>query len=315
MQRNGAELPRNLNTTMMKKKVMITGSSGFLGSRLALFLKDACDLLLPAHSELNICREEAVRAYLEEHRPDVVIHCAALSDTGYCEQHPEESHRVNVQGTVRVAKACKRTGARLVFMSSDQVYNGSPLSGPLKEADAIAPANVYGRHKLEAEQRALLNLPDSVGLRLTWMYDVPDCRLRQNRGLLLNLQRAHDEGTVVRAATHEFRGVTNVWEVIGNMSKAWDLPGGIYNFGCGNGMNSHELQLETARLMGLRDPSAWIRPDDERFCDRSRNLSMDCTAVGSHGIWFRDSLEGVEAALGCPFGQVAPHLPQALPRV
>ena len=147
------------------------------------------------------------------------------------------------------------------------------------------------------------------------MYDVPDCRLKPNRGLLLNLQRAHDEGTVVRAATHEFRGVTNVWEVVGNMPKAWDLPGGIYNFGCGNGMNSHELQLETARLMGLRDPSAWIRPDDERFCDRSRNLSMDCTAVGSHGIWFRDSLEGVEAALGCPFGQVAPYVPQALPLV
>ena len=51
MQRNGAGLPRNLNTTMMKKKVMITGSSGFLGSRLALFLKDACDLQPPALSK------------------------------------------------------------------------------------------------------------------------------------------------------------------------------------------------------------------------------------------------------------------------
>ena len=105
----------------MMLKIMITGSSGFLGCRLAYLLKERYDLLLPSHSELNVCREETVRAYIEEHRPDVVFHCAALSNTWYCEQHPEESHRVNVQGTVRLAKACKLTGAKLVFMSSDQV--------------------------------------------------------------------------------------------------------------------------------------------------------------------------------------------------
>lgn len=89
----------------MKRKILITGSSGFLGSRLAYHLKDRYDLLLPSHAELNVSREEAVKAYMEEHRPEVVIHSAALSNTWYCEQHPEESHRVNVQGTVRIAKA------------------------------------------------------------------------------------------------------------------------------------------------------------------------------------------------------------------
>ena len=145
------------------KKILITGGSGFLGSRLAYYYRDKYDLLLPSHRELNISREEVVKAYLEEHRPDAVIHCAALSNTWYCEQHPEESHRVNVQGTVRIAKACKLIGAKLVFMSSDQVYNGTPMLGPLKEEDVLQPINFYGRHKLEAEQRALWNLPDSVG--------------------------------------------------------------------------------------------------------------------------------------------------------
>ena len=285
----------------MKTKIMITGGRGFLGCRLALFLKDKCDLLLPTHGELNICREEAVKAYVEEHRPDIVVHCAALSNTWYCEQHPEESHRVNVQGTVRIAKACKLTGAKLVFMSSDQVYNGSPLPGPLQEEDALSPVNVYGRHKLEAEQRALLNLPDAVGLRLTWMYDLPNSRLKLNSNLLLNLQRACDEGTAVRAATHEFRGVTNVWEVVRNIPKACSLPGGIYNFGSGNTLNSYELQLKVARLLGLPDPSEWILPDEERFSDQNRNLTMDCTAIASHGISFHDSLEGVKEALARPF--------------
>lgn len=281
----------------MKTKILITGSSGFLGSRLAYYLKDKYDLLLPSHGELNVSREEAVKAYIEEQRPEVVIHCAALSNTGYCEQHAEESHRVNVQGTVRIAKACKITGAKLIFMSSDQVYNGTPMLGPLKEEDVLQPVNIYGQHKLEAEQRTQWNLPESVGLRLTWMYDLPDSRMKLNSNILVNLQRAYDEGTSLRTATHEFRGVTYVWEVVKNVEKAIALPGGIYNFGSGNTMNSFELYLKAANMMGLKEPSEWILPDVERFSDIERNLTMDCSPIEKQGIHFNDSVEGITEAL------------------
>lgn len=283
------------------KKILITGSSGFLGSRLAYYLKDKFELLLPSHSELNVSREEAVKAYMEEHRPDIVIHCAALSNTGYCQDHPEESHRVNVQGTVRVAKACKLIGAKLVFMSSDQVYNGTPLLGPLKEDDMLQPVNFYGQHKLECEQRTQWNLPDSVGLRLTWMYDLPESSLKLNSNILVNLQRAFQEGNTVMAAIHEFRGVTNVWEVVKNIEKAIGLPGGIYNFGSGNMLNSHELQIEAAKCMGLKEPTEWILPDEERFSDQPRNLTMDCSLIEKYGIYFSDSVEGIENAIKRPF--------------
>lgn len=285
----------------MKTKLLITGSSGFLGSRLAHYYKEKYDLLLPSHSELNISHEEAVKTYMEEHRPEAVIHCAALSNTWYCEQHPEDSHKVNVQGTVRLAKACKLTGVKLVFMSSDQVYNGTPTSGPLKEEDVCQPVNVYGRHKLEAEQRTLRNLPDSVGLRLTWMYDLPDSCLKQNSNLLANLQKASREGKTLQAAIHEFRGVTNVWEVVRNIDKALSLPGGIYNFGSGNNVNSYELFLAAAALMKLRKPSEWILPDADRFSDQERNLTMNCASIEAHGIQFNDSIEGIREALQRPF--------------
>ena len=74
----------------MKAKILITGGSGFLGCRVAHYLKEKYDLLLPTHSALNICHEDAVKDYILEHRPEAVIHCAALSNTWYCEQHPEE---------------------------------------------------------------------------------------------------------------------------------------------------------------------------------------------------------------------------------
>lgn len=277
--------------------ILITGSSGFLGSRLAVYLGKRNDLLLPTHSELNVSREDTVLAYMEEHRPKVVIHCAALSNTWYCEQHPEESHRVNVQGTVKMAKACKRIGAKFIFMSSDQVYNGTLESGPLKENSLLQPVNVYGRHKLEAEQRTLLNLHESVGLRLTWMYDVPNSKMKLNSNILVNLLKASRESTIINVATHEYRGVTDVWEVVGNIEKALDLPGGIYNFGSGNSLDSYSLFVETARLMGLGFTKDWILPDNSRFCEQTRNLSMDCSLIGKYGIYFNDSIRGLEMAM------------------
>ena len=283
------------------KKILITGSSGFLGSRLAYYLKEKYELLLPSHAELNVSREEAVRAYMEEHRPDVAIHCAALSNTWFCEQHKVESHKVNVQGTVRIAKACKLTGAKLVFMSSDQVYNATPLPGLLKEEEVLQPVNIYGQHKLECEQRAQWNLPESVGLRLTWMYDLPDSHMKLNSNILVNLQKAYNDGNTINAATHEYRGVTYVWDVVRNIEKAISLPGGIYNFGSGNTLNSYELHLKAAELMGLKESETWIIPDNERFHDEPRNLTMDCSLIKEHGIHFCDSVEGIHEAILRPF--------------
>lgn len=285
----------------MKKKILITGSSGFLGSRLTLYYKDKYNLLLPSHSELNISREDAVRAYIEEERPDIVLHCAALSTTWYCEQHAEESHRVNVQGTVRLAKACKLTGAKFIFMSSDQVYNGTPKTGPLKEDDVLQPVNVYGRHKLEAEQRAQWNLPESIGLRLTWMYDLPNSPMKLNANILFNIQKAHDEGSSIKASTHEFRGVTNVWEVVRNIEKTFNLSGGIYNYGSGGDLNTHSLYLKAAALLGYDDAFKWILPDEERYKDQERNLTMDCSCISTYGVAFHENVEGIKAAILTPY--------------
>lgn len=283
------------------KKILITGGSGFLGCRLAYYFKDKYELLLPSHSELNVSREEAVREYMEKNLPDIVIHCAALSNTWYCEQHEEESHRVNVQGTVRIAKACKLIGAKLIFMSSDQVYNGTPKLGSLSEWEVLQPVNIYGKHKLEAEQRAQRNYPDSVGLRLTWMYDLPESSLKLNSNILVNLLKSFKEGTSVKAATHEYRGVTNVWEVVMNMEKTFSLPGGIYNYGSGNTLNSYILHNEAAKLLGLKNADSIILPDEERFSEQDRNLTMDCSMIESYGIHFNDSIEGIENAIKRPF--------------
>lgn len=276
---------------MTNMNILVTGGSGFLGCRLVRCLQDSHVALAPAHSELDICEPDAIKSFFDAHKPEAVIHCAALSNTGYCEQHPEESYQVNVMATRRLAEACARHGAKFIFISSDQVYNGTPLAGPLQENAPLAPVNHYGRHKLLAEQMVAEVLPSAVGLRLTWMFDRPDSPLRLNTNILVNLAKAGRGGTAVKAATHEHRGMSNVWTVAENICRCLDIPGGVYNFGSANTCNSFDTFTSCAKLMGL--PDGIVVKDEERFADQPRNLVMDCGRIEARGIFFPDTLQAL----------------------
>ena len=89
--------------------------------------------------------------------------------------------------------------------------------------------------------------------------------------------------------------------MVRNIDKALSLPGGIYNFGSSNNVNSYELFLAAAALMKLRKPSEWILPDADRFSDQERNLTMNCASIEAQGIHFNDSIEGIREALQRPF--------------
>ena len=91
--------------------VLITGGSGFLGRRAAAYLKSlGFRILTPSHGELDITDREAVLAWFRENRPEAVIHTAAVSDTGLCQQKPEWSERINVDGCVHLAESCREIG-------------------------------------------------------------------------------------------------------------------------------------------------------------------------------------------------------------
>lgn len=277
--------------------MLVTGANGFLGLRVALYYASAYEVLACGHDMLDITKEQDVTGLFEKWRPDVVIHCAAISDTGYAERHPAESEAVNLQGTIHVAEACRRCGCKLVYMSSDQVYNGNVGHGPLSETVAVNPENVYGRHKWQAEQEVAGICPDAVGLRLTWMYDLPDSPYRQNRSLPLLLTHASGCCECIKVAVREYRGITYVWDVVRRLEACVGFSGGVYNFGCPNYRNSYETFLKAAGLLGLSQPERWIQPDKERFSQHQRNLVMDLTRLHQYGVDFPDTLEGLRLAL------------------
>jgi dTDP-4-dehydrorhamnose reductase len=286
-----------------KMKLCITGGGGFLGSRIAAYYRPHYEIVSIGHGELDICDLEAVRARMAAERPDIVIHCAAISDTWYAEQHPEESFGINVEGSENVARAARENGARLIFMSSDQIYNVHTLQTPgfvysrdaQREETDDCPINAYARQKQEAEKRLLALDSRTACLRLSWMFDLPREGLKTNSNLLWNLLQADAQGRVLRFAVHEYRGVSYVKDVVERLEAVFSIPGGIYNFGCRNDLPTPQLAAYAAKAMGCAPGT--VQEDTERFADAPRNLVMSDARLAEQGIRFPSSQESIARCL------------------
>lgn len=144
----------------MKKKLLISGISGLLGSNLAYLLRERYDIkgwynfhkaLIPGVDsyKTDITDKRSVKEFLSDYKPDIILHCASLTNIDYCEKNKEETKRVNVEGTQNIASACNSRDIKLVYVSTDAVYDGQ--KGNYTEDDPVSPCNYYGFTKYEAE--------------------------------------------------------------------------------------------------------------------------------------------------------------------
>lgn len=263
------------------KKLLVTGTSGFLGSRVATFYKEKYHILAPSHEEMDITDWDSILQYFENHQPDIIIHCAAISDTGTCEKNPDLSFTVNVTGSENISKVSSLFGIKCILCSSDQVYCNSDYENTNPESDTVNPYNVYGKHKLAAEQSCLALNPDSVHLRLAWMYDSKIDMAAPRSDFAKQLLRSITEKSDLVLPINDKRGITDVWEVVRNIEKTFDLPGGIYNFGAPNHKSTYETAFSV--LTALHCDTSYLK---EKVYDKARNLSMSQEKLESFDIHF-----------------------------
>lgn len=289
-------------------KILITGATGFVGSRFVARWQGEYTLLTPSHAELPIDNADAALHYVSTAKPDVVLHLAAISNTWHCEQHPDESRAINVLGAVNMARAAKAVGAKFIFFSSDQIYNGNEELGGLPETIAVRPENVYGRDKLEAERLITEVDEAAVLLRATWMYDAELEGMRTHPNFVVNIANALRTATPLHFATREYRGITNIREVVEILPHCFNIPGGVYNFGAENPLNTYDTALAYAHLLQKQTPEAFtnmtpeelILPDSERFPEHIRNISIDMQKLHAalpHDVRFSTTMEGLQKFL------------------
>jgi dTDP-4-dehydrorhamnose reductase len=149
-------------------RVTIIGASGLLGKALMREWRgDAVTGL--ASSDVDIRDAERVQEVVRETNPQWIVLAAAYTDVDGCESNRDLAFAVNRDGAVNVAMAAKEVGARLMFLSSDYVFDGTNTT-PYDTHDARNPQGVYGRTKAEAEIRLLELMPDCCLARTSWLF-------------------------------------------------------------------------------------------------------------------------------------------------
>jgi dTDP-4-dehydrorhamnose reductase len=281
-------------------RVFVTGRKGQLGQTLdAALAKETlagCDL-----PELDITDRAAIGAAVADFAPDVVVHAAAWTNVDGCARDPEEAYRVNALGTQNVALACAETGAAMVYISTNEVFDGKAAQ-PYREWDPPHPINPYGRSKAAGEWLVRHLLTRFYIARTAWLY-APGGRNFPHR-----IVELADDASTGSARGDALRVVT---DEVGNPTYAPDLADalaalirtrayGVYHLTNAGHCSRYDFCREILRLSGREHvPVEPITLDDfQRASTPPRFAPLANTAAAALGIVLRPWQEALAEFLG-----------------
>lgn len=154
----------------MNKKILVTGARGQLGTDLMNELKTrGLEGIGVDIDEMDITDREACRKVILQSGADAVIHCAAYTAVDAAEDHQELCRKINADGTRHVAVACREAGIRMMYISTDYVFNGQG-ERPWEPDDSREPLNIYGQTKYEGELAVEELLEHYFIVRIAWVF-------------------------------------------------------------------------------------------------------------------------------------------------
>lgn len=159
-------------------------------------LQDGTAAASCTYISLDITDADAVQAALESVKPDAVIHCAAWTAVDAAEdaENREKVFAINAGGTQNIANACKKLGSKMIYISTDYVFNGQGEAPWQPDCKDYAPLSVYGKSKLEGELAVANTLEKYYIVRIAWVFGVNGKNFIRT---MLNVGRTHDEVRVV----------------------------------------------------------------------------------------------------------------------
>ncbi|MEW5974413.1 MAG: SDR family oxidoreductase [Acidobacteriota bacterium] len=247
-------------------RVLVTGISGFLGYNLASQLKShyrVYGTYLDSPVELSgceslafdFCNLDKIDRFCEAVHPKVIVHTAARSDPDDCEQNHKPALTLNTFGTRELARAASRLGAKLIFLSTDLVFNGT--QGFYTEADTPAPLNYYAKTKFLAELEIMNNTGFYATLRIASLYGRGPGH-RQN--FFETLEAKAKTATRMRLFTDQFRSslfVDDAVQVIQRFIEDKSLKG-LFHVGGPERLSRYEFAQRFCKVFHY--PTDWMVP-------------------------------------------------------
>jgi dTDP-4-dehydrorhamnose reductase len=223
-------------------KLWIPGAGGLVGKTLCA-KTDA----IATRREVDIADLSAVRAFVKENGPFThIVNCAAFSEVDPAESKVEEAFRANATGPENLGRVAKETGARLLHLSTDYVFDAKEKT-PLKEEDLPDPCNAYGKSKLEGERRLFSVFPEACILRTSWVFGAEG---KNFVAKLLDLLETKDE---LRLVSDQTSRPTYVFDLANVILELLDASG-LYHFANAEPTNKYEFSIafrEIAEALGF----------------------------------------------------------------
>lgn len=231
-------------------KILITGGKGMLGRTLQRELAGH-EIIVADLPEWDITDDTGFVAKVCEAKPELIVHCAAMTKVDDCETNRDLAFRLNEDGSRNVALAAKACGARLFALSTDYVFSGEPPREPWawSETDIPRPRTVYGASKFAGEQMIQMLLPEAVIIRIAWLYGAGGPSFVHTMAKL-----GAQEGAPLKVVNDQRGNPTStktVADVIKFLMTKSDVSGIVHGT-CEDQCTWYDLTVELFRLLGLK---------------------------------------------------------------
>jgi dTDP-4-dehydrorhamnose reductase len=222
--------------------VVITGSKGQLGRALLETMGD--HTFLPIDLPEHDFTEDSTSQAIVDFAPEIVIHCGAFTHVDGCETDPDTAYRVNALGTQNVALACQTCGAAMLYVSTNEVFDGTKKE-PYLEFDPPNPIGVYGRSKLAGEMYVRALLDRFYIVRTAWLY------AQGGNSFVTKIIKAADERRALRVVTDEVSSPTYAPDLAAAIARLIQTGRyGIYHFTNEGACSRYQFALKILELSG-----------------------------------------------------------------
>ncbi|MGD9727576.1 MAG: dTDP-4-dehydrorhamnose reductase [Nitrospiraceae bacterium] len=272
-------------------RVVITGAGGQLGYELRRALA-AQELILLDLPTFDLTQPSCGRRIIEA-APDVVIHAGAYTDVDGAEREPARAMAINAEGTVRVAQAADQVGARLLYISTDYVFDGWKNS-PYEETDSPSPINQYGRSKLAGEQAVLAGCRNALIIRTAWLYG------GEGKNFVKTIVALANERPVLRVVADQRGCPTRAEDLAGAMAVLIQSElRGILHVTNEGACSWHEFACEIVKLSGKQAAVEPITTDQAgRLAARPAYSVLSAEQRRRHGIGMPHWKEALSGYIG-----------------